>query len=170
MRFVWDAYIDGKLYVHHTPKFSVFTDKDSVGADRVDLISRIIPRRISTAVDSTITSIQLPAGDGRIHLHHHRRQGHPRTPRAMLITRRRPIRVAVFIASGRMETGLRFTQMGRAIISTWRSTMRRDVHVRQHRRRARLVDAIYPHGGWRILRVSVRLPSTGERQAGDDGA
>ncbi len=31
-------YIDGKLYVHHTPKFSVFTDKDSVGVDRVDLL------------------------------------------------------------------------------------------------------------------------------------
>ena len=31
-------YIDGKLYVHHTPKLSVFTDKDSVGVDRKDLI------------------------------------------------------------------------------------------------------------------------------------
>lgn len=31
-------YIDGKLYVHHTPKFSVFTDKDGVGVDRVDLL------------------------------------------------------------------------------------------------------------------------------------
>ena len=31
-------YMDGKLYVHHTPKLSVFTDKDSVGVDRKDLI------------------------------------------------------------------------------------------------------------------------------------
>lgn len=31
-------YIDGKLYVHHTPKLSVFTDVQSVGKDRVDLI------------------------------------------------------------------------------------------------------------------------------------
>ncbi len=31
-------YIDGKLYVHHTPKLSVFTDSNSVGIDRVDLI------------------------------------------------------------------------------------------------------------------------------------
>jgi putative membrane-bound dehydrogenase-like protein len=31
-------YIDGKLYVHHTPKLSVFKDVDSVGKDRVDLI------------------------------------------------------------------------------------------------------------------------------------
>lgn len=32
-------YIDGKVYVHHTPKFSVFDDKDSVGVNRVDLIA-----------------------------------------------------------------------------------------------------------------------------------
>lgn len=32
------AYIDGKLYVHHTPRFSVFTDDHGVGKDRVDLI------------------------------------------------------------------------------------------------------------------------------------
>ena len=32
------AYIDGKLFVHHVPKFSVFTDDDGVGKDRRDLI------------------------------------------------------------------------------------------------------------------------------------
>ena len=32
------AYVDGKLYVHHTPRFSVFTDDNGVGKDRVDLI------------------------------------------------------------------------------------------------------------------------------------
>ena len=31
-------YMDGKLYVHHTPKLSVFTDVDGVGKNRVDLI------------------------------------------------------------------------------------------------------------------------------------
>ncbi len=31
-------YLDGKLYVHHTPRFSVFTDDHGVGKDRVDLI------------------------------------------------------------------------------------------------------------------------------------
>jgi len=31
-------YLDGKVYVHHTPKFSVFTDDNGVGKDRVDLI------------------------------------------------------------------------------------------------------------------------------------
>ena len=33
------TYLDGKLYVHHTPLFSVFTDANGVGADRVDLFS-----------------------------------------------------------------------------------------------------------------------------------
>ncbi|HEX7899531.1 MAG TPA: HEAT repeat domain-containing protein [Planctomycetota bacterium] len=32
------AYVDGKLYVHHTPRFSVFTDDQFAGKDRVDLI------------------------------------------------------------------------------------------------------------------------------------
>jgi putative heme-binding domain-containing protein len=31
-------YLDGKVYVHHTPKFSVFADDHGVGKDRVDLI------------------------------------------------------------------------------------------------------------------------------------
>ncbi|MDB6027231.1 MAG: hypothetical protein JWM68_3454 [Verrucomicrobiales bacterium] len=31
-------YLDGKLYVHHTPKFSVFDDSNGVGTNRVDLI------------------------------------------------------------------------------------------------------------------------------------
>jgi putative membrane-bound dehydrogenase-like protein len=33
------AYVDGKLYVHHTPRFSVFTDDQFAGKDRVDLIA-----------------------------------------------------------------------------------------------------------------------------------
>jgi putative membrane-bound dehydrogenase-like protein len=32
-------YMDGKLYVHHCPIFSVFTDDNSVGKDRVDLFT-----------------------------------------------------------------------------------------------------------------------------------
>ena len=32
-------YIDGKLYVHHTPKFSVFDDENGVGTHRRDLIA-----------------------------------------------------------------------------------------------------------------------------------
>jgi putative membrane-bound dehydrogenase-like protein len=37
-------YLDGKVYVHHTPKFSVFTDDHGVGKDRVDLIECTNPR------------------------------------------------------------------------------------------------------------------------------
>ena len=36
-------YIDGKLYVHHTPKFSVFTDDNSVGKNRFDIIDTTNP-------------------------------------------------------------------------------------------------------------------------------
>ena len=36
-------YIDGKLYVHHSPKFSVFTDDNGVSKDRVDLIDTTHP-------------------------------------------------------------------------------------------------------------------------------
>ena len=37
-------YLDGKVYVHHTPRFSVFTDDHGVGKDRVDLIECTNPR------------------------------------------------------------------------------------------------------------------------------
>ncbi len=33
------AYIDGKLFVHHTPDFSVFTDDNGVGKERKDLFT-----------------------------------------------------------------------------------------------------------------------------------
>ena len=36
-------YIDGKVYVHHTPKFSVFDDLHGVGANRVDIITNDNP-------------------------------------------------------------------------------------------------------------------------------
>jgi putative heme-binding domain-containing protein len=36
-------YLEGKLYVLHNPKFSVFTDEDGVGRDRVDLIESTNP-------------------------------------------------------------------------------------------------------------------------------
>jgi putative membrane-bound dehydrogenase-like protein len=37
-------YVDGKLYVMHNPKFSVFVDDDGVGRDRVDLIEQTNPK------------------------------------------------------------------------------------------------------------------------------
>src|SRR4051795_4890932 len=33
------AYVDGKLFVHHTPDFSVFTDDNGIGKDRKDLFT-----------------------------------------------------------------------------------------------------------------------------------
>jgi putative membrane-bound dehydrogenase-like protein len=38
------AYVDGKVYVHHCPKFSVFTDDNGVGKDRKDLIPVTNPK------------------------------------------------------------------------------------------------------------------------------
>jgi putative heme-binding domain-containing protein len=37
-------YLDGKLYVMHNPKFSVFVDDNGVGRDRVDLIEQTNPK------------------------------------------------------------------------------------------------------------------------------
>lgn len=37
-------YIDGKLYVHHSPKFTVFTDDNGVGKNPVDFINCTNPR------------------------------------------------------------------------------------------------------------------------------
>jgi len=36
-------YLEGRLYVLHNPKFSVFTDRDGVGFDRIDLIEQTNP-------------------------------------------------------------------------------------------------------------------------------
>ncbi len=36
-------YLEGKLYVLHNPRFSVFTDGDGVGRDRIDLIEQTNP-------------------------------------------------------------------------------------------------------------------------------
>ncbi|MBX9680640.1 MAG: HEAT repeat domain-containing protein [Gemmataceae bacterium] len=38
------VYMDGKLYVHHSPKFSVFDDDGAVGKNRVDLIDCTHPQ------------------------------------------------------------------------------------------------------------------------------
>jgi putative membrane-bound dehydrogenase-like protein len=43
-------YIDGKLYVHHSPKFSVFADGGDTGKDRVDLIEMTNPAPWGSAV------------------------------------------------------------------------------------------------------------------------
>ena len=67
-------YIDGKLYVHHTPKFSVFDDHFSKGINRVDLITNDNPHPWSPSFNDHVPSNCHLAMDGYL-LHQHRRQG-----------------------------------------------------------------------------------------------
>ena len=53
------AYIDGKLFVHHTPKFSVFTDNNGVGKDRKDLIDCTNPNPAPGFNDHIPANIRL---------------------------------------------------------------------------------------------------------------
>lgn len=53
------AYIDGKVYVHHCPKFSVFTDDNGVGKDRKDLIATTNPRPNTGFNDHIPANIRL---------------------------------------------------------------------------------------------------------------
>jgi putative membrane-bound dehydrogenase-like protein len=60
-------YIDGKLYVHHTPKFSVFTDDDGVGKDRRDLIEQTHPEPWTGGFNDHIPSNCRLAMDGYLY-------------------------------------------------------------------------------------------------------
>ena len=61
-------YIDGKVYVHHSPKFSVFDDDHGVGIKRVDLITNDNPHPWSPSFNDHIPSgIQL-AMDGYFYI------------------------------------------------------------------------------------------------------
>ena len=53
------AYIDGKVYVHHCPKFSVFTDDNGVGKDRKDLIATTNPRPNTGFNDHIPSNVRL---------------------------------------------------------------------------------------------------------------
>ncbi len=63
-------YLDGKLYVHHTPKLSVFRDDDGVGKDRVDLFecTNPDPSLNGTGFNDHIPSNIRFAMDGYIYL------------------------------------------------------------------------------------------------------
>lgn len=62
-------YIDGKLYVHHPPKFSVFTDDNGVGKDRVDIIECMNPNPSSGgALNDHIPSNFRLAMDGYFYI------------------------------------------------------------------------------------------------------
>ena len=57
-------YMDGKLYVHHTPKFSVIQDSHGVGANRVDLITNDNPHPWAPSFNDHIPSGFHLAMDG----------------------------------------------------------------------------------------------------------
>jgi len=57
-------YLDGKLYVHQTPKFSVFDDVHGVGANRVDIITNDNPHPWAPTFNDHIPSGFRLAMDG----------------------------------------------------------------------------------------------------------
>ncbi|HYV28679.1 MAG TPA: HEAT repeat domain-containing protein, partial [Candidatus Eisenbacteria bacterium] len=61
-------YLDGKLYVNHAPKLSVFTDRDSVGADRSDLLDYTNPRQLLAGALTHIPAGIHWAMDGFIYM------------------------------------------------------------------------------------------------------
>jgi len=60
-------YLDGKVYVHHTPRFSVFTDDNGVGKDRVDLIECTNPRPVPGFNDHIPSNCRI-AMDGYLYI------------------------------------------------------------------------------------------------------
>jgi len=61
-------YIDGKVYVHHTPKFSVFDDDHGVGVNRVDLIASDNPHPWLPSFNDHIPSGITLAMDGYFYI------------------------------------------------------------------------------------------------------
>ena len=61
-------YIDGKLYVHHSPKFSVFTDDKGVAKDRIDLIDTTNPAPWAGRFNDHIPSNCRLAMDGYLYV------------------------------------------------------------------------------------------------------
>jgi putative heme-binding domain-containing protein len=61
-------YIDGKVYVHHSPKFSVFDDDHGVGVNRVDLIASDNPHPWLPSFNDHIPSGITLAMDGYFYI------------------------------------------------------------------------------------------------------
>jgi putative heme-binding domain-containing protein len=61
-------YIDGKVYVHHSPKFSVFDDDHGVGVNRVDLIASDNPHPWLPSFNDHIPSGIRLAMDGYFYI------------------------------------------------------------------------------------------------------
>ncbi len=61
------VYMDGKLYVHHSPKFSVFEDHGDIGKNRVDLIDCTHPAPWGGMNDHIPANVRL-AMDGKFYM------------------------------------------------------------------------------------------------------
>jgi putative membrane-bound dehydrogenase-like protein len=61
-------YIDGKVYVHHSPKFSVFDDKNGVGTNRIDLIESDNPHPWTPTFNDHIPSNFRLGLDGYLYI------------------------------------------------------------------------------------------------------
>ena len=61
-------YIDGKVYVHHSPKFSVFDDNNGVGTNRIDLIESDNPHPWTPTFNDHIPSNFKLALDGYLYI------------------------------------------------------------------------------------------------------
>jgi putative heme-binding domain-containing protein len=61
-------YMDGKVYVHHSPKFSVFDDDNGVGVNRKDLIARDNPHPWLPSFNDHIPSGFRLAMDGYFYI------------------------------------------------------------------------------------------------------
>jgi putative membrane-bound dehydrogenase-like protein len=63
------CYLDGKLYVHHTPVFSVFTDDNGVGRDRRDLFTtNPNPNLAGKGFNDHVPSNVRPGMDGWLYM------------------------------------------------------------------------------------------------------
>lgn len=61
-------YMDGKLYVHHSPRFSVFTDGGDTGTNRVDLIECTNPKPWEKDWNDHVPANIRPAMDGFLYM------------------------------------------------------------------------------------------------------
>ena len=153
------AYLDGKLYVHHIAQVHRLHRRRRPASARTATTSSTAPTPTPgpPAGFNDHIPVQHPPGDGRLLLHGHRRQGHLRRGRQ----RRRPKAELRGGGRGPLPPGRhrpgglrhRHPQPPRRLDQR----RRRDVHLRQHRRRPRLVDPLHPHGRRRLLRLPLGL-------------
>jgi hypothetical protein len=111
-------YLDGKLFVNHAPKCSVFTDRDSVGVDRVDLFDYTNPRQLLVGAITHIPR-KHSLGDGSV-FSTWRWATREFTTRSGRTDEKFPCRPAAFSDFVRMELRWRSTPSAHATIRTSR--------------------------------------------------